>query len=287
MIEETTHLDLCSGIGGFALALNDAARRTDRNVRTVAFCEPDKFCKQVLNKHWPEVPIYDDVKTFPRDFGKVNILTAGYPCTPFSQAGKRKGSADDRHIWPWVLEIVKQTRPDVAVFENVVGHISMGLDEVLLDLENEGYRAWPIILGAVSKNAPHRRQRVWIVACDMAYTVSNTERATHRIDQGIGQQYGDEPDIGKRREVGSHPGDSGENVADFKSQGQTQGSAISGLGGTFDGLSAWVDGDWERGVPRVIEGQKDRAKRLMALGNSIVPQVASEIFTAIFQAEDV
>ena len=324
MIEETTHLDLCSGIGGFALALNDAARRTDRNVRTVAFCEPDKFCKQVLNKHWPEVPIYDDVKTFPRDFGKVNILTAGYPCTPFSQAGKRKGSADDRHIWPWVLEIVKQTRPDVAVFENVVGHISMGLDEVLLDLENEGYRAWPIILGAVSKNAPHRRQRVWIVAynmadtnsrgrssvlnkgssnkknkrgekytkqsssvADVADTVSDTERATHRIDQGIGQQYGDEPDIGKRREVGSHPGDSGENVADFKSQGQTQGSAISGLGGTFDGLSAWVDGDWERGVPRVIEGQKDRAKRLMALGNSIVPQVASEIFTAIFQAEDV
>ena len=121
----------------------------------------------------------------------------------------------------------------------------------------------------------------------MADTVSDTERATHRIDQGIGQQYGDEPDIGKRRKVGSHPGDSGENVADFKSQGQTQGSAISGLGGTFDGLSAWVDGDWERGVPRVIEGQKDRAKRLMALGNSIVPQVASEIFTAIFQAEDV
>jgi len=287
VIEETTHLDLCSGIGGFALALNDAARRTDRNVRTVAFCEPDKFCKQVLNKHWPEVPIYDDVKTFPRDFGKVNILTAGYPCTPFSQAGKRKGSADDRHIWPWVLEIVKQTRPDVAVFENVVGHISMGLDEVLLDLENEGYRAWPIILGAVSKNAPHRRQRVWIVANNMADTLCDTERAAHRIDQGIGQQYGDEPDIGKRREVGSHPGDSGENVADFKSQGQTQGSAISGLGGTFDGLSAWVDGDWERGVPRVIEGQKDRAKRLMALGNSIVPQVASEIFTAIFQAEDV
>ena len=108
----------------------------------------------------------------------------------------------------------------------------------------------------------------------------------HRIDQGIGQQYGDEPDIGKRREVGSHPGDSGENVSDTKSQGQTQGSAISGLGGTFDGLSTWVDGDWERGVPRVIEGQKDRAKRLKALGNAIVPHVASEIFTAIFEGED-
>lgn len=314
--EETTHLDLCSGIGGFALAIADAGRRTDRNVRTVAFCEPDKFCQQVLNKHWPEVPIYDDVKTFPRDFGKVNILTAGYPCQPFSQAGKRKGIEDDRHIWPWVLEIVKQTRPDVAVFENVVGHISMGLDEVLLDLENEGYHAWPCVLGACSKNAPHRRQRVWIIACDMADTLCDTERAAHRIDQGIGQQYGDEPDIGQGRKVGSHLGDSGEDVADTQRQRQ-QGQGVHGrpvnsekdtdrqadrlnnsgekeaaawlpqqrICGTFDGLSAWVDGDWERGVPRVIEGQKDRAKRLMALGNSIVPQVASEIFTAIFESD--
>ena len=371
MNEETTHLDLCSGIGGFALAIADAAKRTDRNVSTIAFCEPDKFCQQVLAKHWPDVAIYDDVKTFPRDFGKVDILTAGYPCQPFSQAGKRKGTADDRHIWPWVLGIVKQTRPDVCVFENVVGHISMGLDEVLLDLENEGYHAWPCIIGAVSKNAPHRRQRVWIVAyansqsepdgsqheqrmvadtggkrCEpsgttekmdqkgrreevrgrelnvfttsgnpnVADTDSGTERATHRIDQGIGQQYGDEPDIGQGREVGSHLGDSGEDVADTQSKriqghgasgeqepqayagqkipvcggergGQTEGPVISRMGGTFDGLSTWVDGDWERGVPRVTEGQKDRAKRLKALGNAIVPQVASEIFTAIFESD--
>ena len=284
MIEKTTHLDLCSGIGGFALAIADAARRTDRNVFTIAFCEPDKFCQQVLNKHWPEVPIYDDVKTFPKDFGKVDILTAGYPCQPFSQAGKRKGTADDRHIWPWVLKIVEQTRPHVAVFENVVGHISMGLDEVLLDLENEGYHAWPCVLGAISKNAPHRRQRVWIVAYNMANTVSDTERAAHWIDKGVSQQYGHEPDIGQGRQVGSDAGDSGENVA---KDAQERWSVISGLGRTFDGLSAWVDEDWERGVPRVTEGQKDRAKRLMALGNSIVPQVASEIFTAIFKAENV
>ena len=314
MNEETTHLDLCSGIGGFALAIADAGRRTDRNVSTIAFCEPDKFCKQVLNKHWPEVPIYDDVKTFPEDYGKVDILTAGYPCQPFSQAGKRKGTADDRHLWPSVLEIVKQTRPDVAVFENVAGHISLGIDEVLFDLATEGYHAWPIILGAISKNAPHRRQRVWIVAYNMADTLCDTERAAHRIDQGIGQHHGHEPDISQGGQVGSHPGDSGEDVADTQSKriqghramgeqepqayagqklsvceskgsGQTEGSVISGLGGTFDGLSTWVDGDWERGVPRVIEGQKDRAKRLKALGNAIVPQVASEIFTAIFESD--
>jgi len=285
VIEENTHLDLCSGIGGFALAIADAAKRTDRNVRTVAFCEPDKFCQQVLNKHWPNVPIFDDVKTFPRDFGKVDILTAGYPCQPFSQAGKRKGTADDRHIWPWVLEIVKQTRPDVAVFENVVGHISMGLDEVLLDLENEGYRAWPLVLGAVSKNAPHRRQRVWIVA--YANSESEPDGSQHeqrmvahtqskRI-QGHGASGEQEPQAYAGQKL---------SVCGSKGSGQTEGSAISGLGGTFNGLSTWVDGDWERGVPKVIEGQKDRAKRLKALGNAIVPQVASEIFTAIFEAED-
>lgn len=277
--EDITHLDLCSGIGGFALALADAGRRTDRNVRTVAFCEQEQFCQQVLGKHWPDVPIYDDVKTFPKDFGKVDVLTAGYPCQPFSQAGKRKGTADDRHIWPWVLEIVKQTRPSVCVFENVVGHISLGIDTVLLDLANEGYHAWPIILGAVSKNAPHRRQRVWIIAYDLADTEGSgcgggdsserglRERQLQSQEQGRGE-------VGRETEGRSSP--CGE---------QTQRPAFGKLGRTFDGLSTWVDGDWERGVPRVTEGQKDRGKRLKALGNAIVPQVASEIFTAIFESE--
>ena len=282
MIEENTHLDLCSGIGGFALAIADAAKRTDRNVRTVAFCEPDKFCQQVLNKHWPNVPIFDDVKTFPRDFGKVDILTAGYPCQPFSQAGKRKGTADDRHIWPWVLEIVKQTRPDVAVFENVVGHISMGLDEVLLDLENEGYRAWPLVLGAVSKNAPHRRQRVWIVA--YANSESEPDGSQHEqrmvADTKFSKLQGSiKKQVYGQSDIQGQPGRSSEDA-------QERWSAQQRMGGIINGLSTWVDGDWERGVPRVTEGQKDRAKRLKALGNSIVPQVASEIFTAIFESED-
>lgn len=296
------HLDLCSGIGGFALALADAGRRTDRNVSTVAFCEPEQFCQQVLRKHWPNVPIYDDVKTFPRDFGKVDILTAGYPCQPFSVASsKRKGTADERHIWPWIIEIVKQTRPSVCVFENVVGHISLGIDTVLLDLATEGYHAWPIILGAVSKNAPHRRQRVWIIAFDLGNTQRiGSTRCQHekqpRHRKGVPARDGQNVADTQSVRIQGH-GASGEqkpqayagqklSVCGSEGSGQTQGSAISGLGGTFDGLSAWVDGDWERGVPRVIEGQKDRAKRLKALGNAIVPQVASEIFTAIFEADN-
>ena len=355
------HLDLCSGIGGFALALADAGRRTNRNVSTVAFCEPEQFCQQVLRKHWPEVPIYDDVKTFPKNFGKVDILTAGYPCQPFSVASsKRKGTADDRHIWPWIIEIVKQTRPSVCVFENVVGHISLGIDEVLLDLATEGYHAWPIILGAVSKNAPHRRQRVFICAFDLADTQGSgcgggnsserklRERQLQSEEQGrrkVGRETegrsepcgenvadtggerckqsrttGKMAQKGRKKEVtgreldvfttSGNPnvanaqsvriqghGASGEqepyahekeelSVCGSEGSGQTQRSAISRLGGAFDGLSAWVDGDWERGVPRVTEGQKDRAKRLKALGNAIVPQVASELFTAIFEADN-
>ena len=367
--EEITHLDLCSGIGGFALAIADAGRRTNRDVSTIAFCEPEQFCQQVLGKHWPEVPIYNDVKTFPKDFGKVSILTGGYPCQSFSQAGQRKGEADHRYIWPWIIEIVKQTRPNVAVFENVVGHISLGIDTVLLDLATEGYHAWPIILGAVSKNAPHRRQRVWIIAYahshgepDVSINDSSRQRFVGNVadTEGSGCAEGDsekrriqkrliQSEEQKRSEVAgefkrcdqpcgenvadtdsprqqqsykemetrsSEQFDSGsfqprENVADTKFsklqgssekqvygqsdiQGQSGRSSedaskrsptFSGLGRTFDGLSTWVDKDWEQGVPRVTKGQKDRAKRLKALGNAIVPQVASEIFTAIFESE--
>ena len=336
---EITHLDLCSGIGGFALAIADSGRRTDRNVRTIAFCEQEQFCQQVLGKHWPDVPIYDDVKTFPKDFGKVSILTAGYPCQPFSVASsKRKGEADDRHIWPWIIEIVKQTRPNVCVFENVVGHISMGIDTVLLDLATEGYHAWPCILGAVSKNAPHRRQRVWIIAYayshsepDVSINDSPRQRFVGNVadTEGSGCGGGDSSErgiserliqsqeqgrgvLGRKIEGRSKP--YGENVADTEGSriqghgasrkqepqtydrkeifvrssegsGSTDSEAKFRMGRTFDGLSSWVDGDWERGVPRVTKGQKDRAKRLKALGNAIVPQVASEIFTAIFESE--
>jgi len=155
------HLDLCSGIGGFALGIAGAGR----DVSTVAFCEIEPYCQAVLRKHWPDVPIYDDIKTFPaEEFQDIDILTAGYPCQPFSLAGKRGGTADDRHLWPEVYRIVAAVRPTWCIFENVPGHITMGLDEVLSDLEDEGYSAGTVVLGAVAVDAPHRRQRVWIVA---------------------------------------------------------------------------------------------------------------------------
>lgn len=147
------HLDLFSGIGGFALAA--------RNVgwQTVAFCEPDEFCQAVLRKHWPGVPIHPDVRELKADaVGPVDIITGGYPCQPFSLAGKRAGADDDRHLWPAMHRIVEALRPTWVLGENVAGHISMGLDDVLSDLERSGYACRTFAIPAVAVDARHRRR---------------------------------------------------------------------------------------------------------------------------------
>jgi DNA (cytosine-5)-methyltransferase 1 len=151
-------LDLFSGIGGFSLGLE----RTG-GFETVAFCEYDEKAQKVLKKHWPDVPIYKDVRTLDYD-GTVDIITGGYPCQPFSVAGKRKGTEDDRHLWPSMFSLIKKHKPNWVIGENVAGHINMGLDSVLIDLESEGYTVRTFLIPAVAINAPHRRDRVWIVA---------------------------------------------------------------------------------------------------------------------------
>lgn len=152
------HLDLFSGIGGFALAAQWAG------METVAFCEIDKFCHKVLNKNFPGIPIHNDIRTFSgEDYAGIDIITGGYPCQPFSTAGKRKGEDDPRHLWPEIFRVIKQARPTWVVCENVAGHISMGLDKVLSDMEGINYTGQPIIIPACAKDAPHERKRVWIV----------------------------------------------------------------------------------------------------------------------------
>jgi DNA (cytosine-5)-methyltransferase 1 len=123
-MEKLKLLDLFSGIGGFSLGLE----RTG-GFETVGFCEIDPFCQKVLRKHWPNVPIYEDVRTI--DAIPANVISGGYPCQPFSTAGKRGGAEDDRHLWPEMYRIVKASRPEWVIAENVAGHISMGLDTVL------------------------------------------------------------------------------------------------------------------------------------------------------------
>ncbi len=165
------HVDLCSGIGGFALGFEWAGLS-----KPVLFCDIEPWSRQVLRKHWPDVPIAEDVKELANDPDRnvpdCDIITAGYPCQPFSLAGERRGTEDDRHIWPYILSIIQAKRPAWCVFENVYGHVSMGLDEVLSDLEREAYATRPFIVPACAADASHRRDRVWIIARNVAYADS-------------------------------------------------------------------------------------------------------------------
>jgi DNA (cytosine-5)-methyltransferase 1 len=159
------HLDLFSGIGGFSLGLETAGL-----VDTVGFCDIDKYCHKVLNKHWPHVPIFSDIKELNHETLKANginnidIITGGYPCQPFSIAGLKKGEEDPRHLWPEYFRLVKELRPTWVIGENVSGHIKQGLDTVLEDLESEGYSTRTFSISASGIGANHKRERVWILA---------------------------------------------------------------------------------------------------------------------------
>lgn len=330
------HLDLCSGIGGFALA----ARWMGWN--TVGFAEIDEFASKVLEKHWPGVPNYGDIRLVP-DGIRADILTAGFPCQPYSCAGKQLGAEDDRAIWPLVFEVVRRVQPRYVVLENVVGFIGLALDGVLSDLEAEGYETGAVVLPACAVNAPHRRDRVWIVANagrfdsdrrggkrggqetagarywitrssehadDVADRSDCGREEAQRLDFGggendapsdsdrprlegrLGESLRERPDERAARESRPHAPDPYSEPLGWATEPRGQrggGQSEPGLGGAADGLpgrldGAW-DGDWERGVPRVAKGAKDRAKRLKALGNAIVPQVAYQIFRAIGAAD--
>jgi len=159
------HLDLFSGIGGFSLGLEATGE-----FETVAFCDYDPFCQKVLRKHWENVPIYGDIKELTYEKLKANginnidIITGGYPCQPFSVAGRKKGEEDPRHLWPEYFRLIKECRPTWVIGENVSGHIKLGLDTVLSDLESEGYSTRTFSISAASIGANHKRERVWIVA---------------------------------------------------------------------------------------------------------------------------
>jgi len=165
--ETTTHVGLCAGYGGIELGL----KRVIPNLRTVALCEIEAFAIANLVAKMEAglmdpAPIWPDLKTFPwesfRD--RVDILTGGYPCQPFSSAGKRAGKDDPRHLWPWIADGIASMRPSICFFENVEGHISLGLSNVIEDLGRMGYRTTWGIFSAAEVGAPHQRKRVFILA---------------------------------------------------------------------------------------------------------------------------
>lgn len=161
------HIGLCAGYGGIELGL----KRVIRNLRTVALCEVEAFAVANLVAKMEAglmdpAPIWPDLRTFPYEsfHGRVDILTGGYPCQPFSAAGQRRGKDDPRHLWPYIADGIRLLRPKLCFFENVEGHISLGLSDVIEDLAGMGYRTTWGIFSASECGAPHQRKRVFILA---------------------------------------------------------------------------------------------------------------------------
>lgn len=188
-------LDLFSGIGGFSLGLERAG------MTTVAFCEQNKFCQQVLRKHWPEIPIYDDIRELDgRKYRGIELVCGGFPCQPFSTAssGKRYGEAHDSYLWPQLLRVVSEARPTWGLFENVAGLDSLALEQVVSDLETLGYKVVSMRIPACAVGLSHRRDRIWICAytdCDgESGSAFNAEMAWRKSDEsdprGVGKNDG-------------------------------------------------------------------------------------------------
>ena len=194
------HLDLFSGIGGFSLGLE----RTG-GFRTIGFCETDAYCTKVLQKNFPGIPIHGDIKKLKgTDFGAVDIITGGYPCQPFSVAGKQKGVEDKRHLWPEYFRIIKESRPAWVIGENVAGHLKLGLDSVLKDLESEGYSARTFSISASSIGANHQRERIWIVAHSECNEHQHTLKKVNGKEKEVPRKHWKE-NGSARKSVGADP----------------------------------------------------------------------------------
>jgi len=296
------HVDLCSGIGGFALGFQWAGLSPQPQL----FCDIEPWCRKILQQHWPNVPVASDVKELASDPERFvpdcDILTAGYPCQPFSFAGKRKGEEDDRHIWPYILKIIAFKRPTWCIFENVYGHISLGLDSVLSDLEAEGYTTRTFVVPACGVNAPHKRNRLWIVA----YTNSPRQRSgegkptASQEGNNTGWIREDVSDTNSKRlqEHGhSKPtvtvSEGGSDVPNPKSIGVQglwssweqephahEGQEVSVRNSEGGRQTIW---DVEPNVGRVAHGIPKRVDRIKGLGNAIVPQIAQRIAWTIME----
>lgn len=246
------HLSLFSGIGGIDLAAEWAG------MTTVAFVEQNKFCQKVLAKHWPNVPIFDDVKTLTKDdiSEPIDIISGGFPCQPFSVAGNQLGANDDRHLWPQFARLIKELSPTWVLGENVVGIIDMALDNVLADLEALGYSARSFVIPACATGAKHRRDRVFIVGFNP--NSSNANR------NGIAP--GADIDIGKRA--------SQENIKGWDEWEHELGA--------IDDAQRF---DTYAGAMRTLHGIPHRMDRLKSLGNAVVPQQIYPILKAIADIE--
>ena len=290
------HLDLFSGIGGFALGL----QRTG-GFKTIGFCDFDAKTHPVLKKNFPGVPIYDDVRTLKgADIGTVDIVTGGFPCQDLSVAGKGAGLKGERSgLWYEMHRIIKETRPKWVIAENVAVLRSRGLDEVLGSLAEIGYDAEWHCIPASAVGAPHRRDRIWIVAYPNSSVATNGGQC--QDSQGEGNSRGTEQGgsgTDDRQGCFRGSGSSAEDAMAYTSSEGWEGrlhrwanpKRKGQLG--YLGCCSTVDGqsteDWwasEPSVGRVAHGVPNRVDRLKQLGNALVPQIVTIIGSAILEAE--
>ncbi len=293
-------LDLFSGIGGFSLGLERAG------MRTVAFCEIDPYCQAVLRKHWPDVPIFGDVRTltvyegwfipdaykrcnpqnkevFARRHGIraecIDVICGGFPCQDISVAGKGAGIEGSRSgLWSEYARIIGEVRPRYVIVENVAALLGRGIERVLGDLATLGYDAEWHCIPASAVGAPHRRDRIWIVAYARSAERRPVDSACEQIERLHGLSQGQESPSG--------PEPSREDVAYASGEGlslswpQSVGTYWRKAGGMFAASDWWFT---EPDVGRVAHGVPARVDRLRALGNAIVPQIAGIIGRAIMR----
>jgi DNA (cytosine-5)-methyltransferase 1 len=178
-------LDLFSGIGGFSLGMEATNR-----IKTIAFVEKDKFCQKVLNKNFKNIPIEEDIRNVKGSNYTADIVSGGFPCQPFSVAGKRRGKDDDRYLWDETIRVVAETKPKYFVGENVEGIINISngtvLQQIQQDLEKEGFQVQCLVIPASGVGAWHQRKRVWIIGCNVSN--SNSNRNTNEIERSNGEK---------------------------------------------------------------------------------------------------
>lgn len=310
------HASLFSGIGGFDLA----AKWIGWN--NIFQVEKDPWCQSILAKHFPNTERYLDIKEFRGEKyrGSVDVISGGFPCQPFSVAGKQKGKEDDRYLWPEMLRVIREIQPTWVVGENVPGIISMALDQVYVDLENEGYTVQAFIIPAASVNAVHKRDRVWIIAnrpntrskkmCERPIGSISSDTESNRYRRGTsnerpaigerellsGEQAWSEvgSEIEGRRGIGTSTHSDSRRIRRHERESTEEGavtrSGSAQNGGGYRRIKFPVSqpticrGD--DGVSyRLDDGRlitaKQRTNALKGLGNAVVPQVVYEIFRMI------
>lgn len=290
------HLDLFSGIGGFALAAEMVWPKVEHT-----FCDNDSFAQAILKKHWPNSKIYDDIKKLANPT-PADLVTGGFPCQPFSSAGKRRGTQDDRHLWPEMLRVIRLATPRWVIGENVGGLITWNgglvLDQVCIDLEAEGYEVWPVVIPAAAVGAPHRRDRVWIIAHALGSDArGNTRKLSRSSEEEWLQERQSMGEFSSADKVRNVANADGSNSRGRRTENDGQRSSEKERRTLWPKIErrTW-DEDWpaaaarlcamDDGLPRGLARSRGwRNAALKGAGNAIVPQVAAEIMRAIQTAD--